>query len=326
MPKYVGQQCTSCRVVFTENDDIVVCPECGSPYHRDCYKNEGKCVNALLHENGHEWQPVITQQQESQTQNVCPNCGTKNVPEAVNCKLCGVPFENKNSDAAQNQPPQQQAYWQNAQNPQYGQSNQYGQQGQFQGQQGMGMPPFINVQTISADTPVDIHTAGEYTRYVGSRFFYFVPKFMKFANTRSKVSFNVSAFFFTFMWFFYRKMPVQGIIVAAATVIASLSSFVESAARFNGTYEIIEDNPRFLMLSSICMLLSFGIKIVCALFADRMYHKKAKNDISSIKATITDPTYQQIEFQRRGGTSVGMLILSTLAVIFLSSFVLLAFI
>lgn len=55
--KFIGQQCASCHTLFNKNDDIVVCPECGTPYHRECYKNEGKCVNVELHEKGLEWQP-----------------------------------------------------------------------------------------------------------------------------------------------------------------------------------------------------------------------------------------------------------------------------
>ena len=29
---------------FTKDDDIVVCPVCGAPYHRACYQEAGHCV------------------------------------------------------------------------------------------------------------------------------------------------------------------------------------------------------------------------------------------------------------------------------------------
>lgn len=41
--------CPVCNNTFTENDDVVVCPECGTPHHRECYKNLGKCFNEELH-------------------------------------------------------------------------------------------------------------------------------------------------------------------------------------------------------------------------------------------------------------------------------------
>ena len=50
MANYTGKKCFSCGEVFKDGDDIVVCPECGTPYHRECYLKEGKCINDALHE------------------------------------------------------------------------------------------------------------------------------------------------------------------------------------------------------------------------------------------------------------------------------------
>ncbi len=41
--------CPVCNNTFTEDDDVVVCPECGTPHHRECYKITGKCFNENLH-------------------------------------------------------------------------------------------------------------------------------------------------------------------------------------------------------------------------------------------------------------------------------------
>ncbi len=41
--------CPVCNKNFTENDDVVVCPECGTPHHRECYKITGKCFNENSH-------------------------------------------------------------------------------------------------------------------------------------------------------------------------------------------------------------------------------------------------------------------------------------
>ena len=32
-----------------KGDDIVVCPECGAPHHRECYEKEGHCHFADKH-------------------------------------------------------------------------------------------------------------------------------------------------------------------------------------------------------------------------------------------------------------------------------------
>lgn len=47
--KYTNYKCPVCKNVFNEEDDVVVCPECGTPHHRDCYNQKGKCVNEDKH-------------------------------------------------------------------------------------------------------------------------------------------------------------------------------------------------------------------------------------------------------------------------------------
>ena len=55
MANYNGSKCIVCNMEFNDSDDIVVCPECGTPYHRDCYKQVGECINTELHDNGISW-------------------------------------------------------------------------------------------------------------------------------------------------------------------------------------------------------------------------------------------------------------------------------
>ena len=38
MARYTGNHCPVCEQEFTDNDDIVVCPDCGTPYHRACWQ------------------------------------------------------------------------------------------------------------------------------------------------------------------------------------------------------------------------------------------------------------------------------------------------
>lgn len=55
---FVGQKCVCCGKVFEKNDDIVVCPECGSPHHRECYLKENRCANSAMHSTGEKWQRI----------------------------------------------------------------------------------------------------------------------------------------------------------------------------------------------------------------------------------------------------------------------------
>lgn len=55
MSLYENEFCPVCKKEFCDGDDIVVCPECGTPHHRECYQLAGKCVNAGLHKAGYDY-------------------------------------------------------------------------------------------------------------------------------------------------------------------------------------------------------------------------------------------------------------------------------
>ena len=35
--KYENETCPVCGEKFTADSDVVVCPDCGTPHHRECY-------------------------------------------------------------------------------------------------------------------------------------------------------------------------------------------------------------------------------------------------------------------------------------------------
>ena len=39
---------------FFDDEDIVVCPECGAPYHRECWNSVGTCIHSAEH-GSYEW-------------------------------------------------------------------------------------------------------------------------------------------------------------------------------------------------------------------------------------------------------------------------------
>ncbi len=56
MLRYEGTECPVCKKRFTKDSDIVVCPVCGTPHHRECYNYVGHCVNEGLHKIGFDFQ------------------------------------------------------------------------------------------------------------------------------------------------------------------------------------------------------------------------------------------------------------------------------
>ena len=316
MSKYIGQPCTSCRNVFKEGDEIVVCPECGSPYHKNCYQLEGRCINTLLHESGSEWHPEpVVGINSSATEAVCPNCGAHNDPESFFCTSCGASLKSERpgydsiptytdmagGSANNNAGRQQQTY----QNP-------YGQ-------------PFVNYQTVPEDAPVDSNTAGEYMRYVGVKFYYYLPKFMKFAKGESKASLNFAALFFTPFWFFYRKMPLYGIVTLVLRIIVSIPSVVEYMFAFMSVSEGVAytgiDSPVFTAVSGICMIVSWVVSILACAFGNYLYYKKAKKDIDDIKINDTTGLDLQNKIASAGGVSMAYVVIAFVALSVVSSII-----
>ena len=57
MFNFKGCNCVACRQPLKPEDDIVVCPDCGAPYHRACYEKLGHCQFEAQHGPDFEWQP-----------------------------------------------------------------------------------------------------------------------------------------------------------------------------------------------------------------------------------------------------------------------------
>ena len=86
MQNFLGNPCPYCGKNFESGDDIVVCPECGTPHHRDCYKEHSACANEEKHGENFEWKsasvPHVHKPEPGENSNaekvVCSNCGTEN--------------------------------------------------------------------------------------------------------------------------------------------------------------------------------------------------------------------------------------------------------
>ena len=84
--KYYGCPCEGCGQPLTLRDDIVVCPDCGAPYHRTCYEKLGRCIHSPAHAAGYEWK-FPYQENELRT---CPSCGERTLRSEEYCRCCGA--------------------------------------------------------------------------------------------------------------------------------------------------------------------------------------------------------------------------------------------
>ena len=99
--RYENEPCTGCgQALHPEIDDVVVCPDCGAPLHRHCWKETGACPYALRHGADFVWVPTIAPPEPEPARAegerlgiICPNCGENCPPDALACDNCGTDFE-----------------------------------------------------------------------------------------------------------------------------------------------------------------------------------------------------------------------------------------
>ena len=48
MPDFTQYTCPVCGREITPSDDIVVCPQCGAPHHRDCWKRKAIVISSRI--------------------------------------------------------------------------------------------------------------------------------------------------------------------------------------------------------------------------------------------------------------------------------------
>lgn len=236
MVDYTGTKCPVCGKPFLKGDDIVVCPECGAPYHRACYQEAGKCIFSDKHGTGEVWQTphVEAPNPEQETaDNLCPHCGNKNPHSSLFCSQCGYPLSGgpeQHANSAYQQghygpgqngvPPWSDPYGNGPYPPPYGQN--YGGPGQNPppgypgGQQIPAM--FDPMGGVNPADTLDGVPAGDLARVVQNSIPYYLPVFVNYKRFR-RGRFNFCAFLFSGGWMLYRKMYRLGGILTGCLLL-----------------------------------------------------------------------------------------------------------
>lgn len=95
MREFEGKICDCCKEPFGAEDEIVVCPECGTPIHRKCW--DGHCPNEDKHASGYDWEAEHRRVEQPaaavRAEEVCAICGLPlSAEETVVCPECGTPM------------------------------------------------------------------------------------------------------------------------------------------------------------------------------------------------------------------------------------------
>lgn len=308
---YIGNKCPVCDKYFHVGDDVVVCPDCGTPSHRECYEKLGKCANHDKHSEGFEYNDQAIPNDAEYT--ACSKCGAKNPKDAFFCNKCG---NNLNLSDKDNR----------------------GQNVNTNGQQYGGMPfgngsPYQNVVFLDPLAGVkpesdigDNIKAGEMAKFVKQNTPYFIKVFSDIKNF-SKSRFNFCAAIFLGGYILYRKMYKLGAFITtvqAAIMILSMyiQVYLSNSSGFLNLMKAYESRnydammqamskmttleSSFMFLTVALTVIMFVLRIVCGVCFNRLYYNHCKKQINNIKSSDQLSESTDNALQTKGGVNVAI--------------------
>lgn len=329
---YKNVKCPGCGEAFTDGDDIVVCPDCGTPQHRHCYENNGGCVNQHLHESGFIFKnPNFPGEEETENKKdgtsddddtlVCPRCGKQSPKGTKICPHCGLKFTMFGVNLVEKQKQLEKEEEEDR---------------KTRLETGFGglsdddeLPPISKVVDervrllapgISPDQKQEIlcgHTLDKVISFVGYGAKTYVNKFRALRDGKS-FTFNWAAFFLSPFWFFFRKLYKPGIVLTTVNIILSLISYVPMSrlSAIIGDYTFREllslpvEQQQFMtgqMMKVIptvmlLQLLSLAVAVISGIIADKLYYKYTESSLNEIDAAV-DNTFKLSLLAKYGSTS-----------------------
>lgn len=301
-----GVSCVRCHAYLFPEDDIVYCPVCGAPHHRECYNQLGHCALEEFHGTDRQYDKVKAHEEEQAAAEM-PNTG-ENAEGLITCQMCHEKY-----DFALNACPKCGA-------PNIAKA-------------GGSFVNFDFLGGVPADYDIgDGITADEAKRFVAANTPRYIPKFAV-LNAKNKLSWNWLAFLFPCGWMLSRKMYKNGIIVGLLTVISSLFylPFMNAINNLGTTpgetqaqimQSIYEHLPKMGAAVIAALLAGFvlniAVRILSALFGDYLYKQYAISSIKTIRAESEDMDY---DYRKKGGVNIFLFLLGTMAVQYLPALI-----
>lgn len=298
------KQCQLCNAYLFEDDDVVFCPECGAPHHRECYNSLGHC--ALEHLHGTDQQYSVSKIPEPE--NLEGEEKTSNDSETtVKCKMCESEFEADLSRC-----------------PECGSPN-------FS-KMGGGYAVFDFLGGVPADTDLgDGVTADEAKKFVFANSYRYIPKFFD-MRLGKKASWNWVAFLLPGPWMLSRKMYGLGILFSVINLVGSLfTAILQSVIASNVETGVSEEIIRFfledfsfskygsaLILAIIGIFITLAIHLVSGIFGDYFYRN---HTISGVKEIKEDEEHDEDVWRKKGGVSILAMILGLFVFVYLPEIV-----
>lgn len=290
------KQCAVCKAYLFEDDDVVYCPTCGAPHHRDCYKSAGHCGFEELHGTEDQYNPQANsqadakQEDEQDTTDLCGRCKKPLLKDAEFCPFCGAP----------------------------------------RGTEGVPFGSFQSFLHVDSESEIeDGVTAKEVAPIIATNQGRYLLRFIK-TGANKKLSWNWAAFLFPHAWFAFRKMNSSSWGFSLGMIISSLLSlpFNVAVTRLPGYVDLkggsavlgrfVVENTHLidrtvLILAAVGSVLHIGIMLAGGLFGDKIY----KKHIVRVAKEIRQSDDKQKTLHKKGGISLFIPLLVMAAVSYL---------
>jgi|GEM_PF-1149632 len=293
---YTDEKCICCDQNFIAGDDVVVCPECGTPHHRACYKENGSCINAALHETGESWKRTPQPEPVFDAEIVEDlNGGAERI-------VLNVDEFEKENDAKE---------------------------------QGMQFEIDLDSKTLGFDPEEDCNGVRleEVADFVKSNRIYYISTFKRMKDFGKIITFNVLCFFFPHLFFANRKMWFSAVIATIFIFVLGLPGrcleLVSELGKENLTdayfpffpfinmqtiasffdmnvIDYIKTNEAKIdKLAEIFKILTYAVSAFMCLFANRWYYNHSVKSIKKAKRLTDNPEMLSERLSAIGGTSIG---------------------
>ena len=274
---YIGEKCAACDKVITEDDDIVVCPDCGSPHHRECYTKNGKCANEAYHTEGKKWKRAVLKDSEKAF-TVCPVCHFPNEKTAEKCVRCGNdidPFAKENVDTETEETDDVSNIFEE------GAAN--------------ALPYF----GFDPNEDLGGATVKEISDFVQTNTIYYLPIFKRMKEFGSKLSFNLICLLFPALYFANRKMWGWAVLAMIMGVIFNIPSALLYMSEVPDIpvimAETIEANLTFINNADVIMnAVNIFVKLMFCLFGNSLYFNYILRSLKKIKNNGETVTAQSV--------------------------------
>ena len=293
MPKYYGCPCEGCGKPLTLQDDIVVCPDCGAPYHRDCYEKLGRCIHAPAHAAGYEWK-FPYQESELCT---CPACGERTLRSESVCRCCGAALPPEGA-----QEPADRAD-SDEHSEEFDYSTFYR---QFQETGAPQVDPLR--QTYQAafgkEEVMDGIPCKDWADFIGPASPAYLSAYCRMQLSHTKTSMSFSAMLFGPFYFFYRKAWKPAFGFLAAELVVALPTLLSMMQATGSPLTAGISSTAIVVLSRIMTVFSFALVMLRTLYAKWLYRKSAAERIRRIRAEFPDAAQRRAVLSAQGGVSI----------------------